>query len=69
MDKLPLNNGWNYKIDKNGRGLQISFPFRVQFRLYVKEKYVVKENIVVEQKIPQEKLVIIFATDVMNVFV
>jgi hypothetical protein len=60
LDKLPLNNEWNYKIDKNG--LQISFPFRVQFRLNVKGNYVVKENIVAEQRIPQEKLVIISAT-------
>ena len=34
LNKLPLCENWNYKLESCGRGVCISFPFRVSPRLF-----------------------------------
>ena len=68
LKKLHLSVGWYYRINKKGKGCKLSFPIRLVSRVYMRKKYVVSsEKLVIESHIPMEKLIIISATEVMNV--
>ena len=68
LKKLPLSVGWYYRINRKGKGCKLAFPIRPVSRVYMRKKYVVSsEKLVIESHIPMEKLIIISATEVMNV--
>lgn len=66
LQKLPLSHGWDYNINKHGRGVRLAFPIRLQFRIHYRKKFVSSENLILEKNIPKEKLVITSATEVMR---
>ena len=44
LNKLPLCENWNYKLKSCGRGVCISFPFRVSPRLFNRVVYIKGDN-------------------------
>lgn len=64
--KLPLSASWLYKLRRNGRGTQLSFPVRIKSRIHIKKSYVA-EN-VKELCTPVGRLVITSATDGMCIY-
>ena len=40
LSKLPMCVNWHYKLNKHGKGVQLSFPIRITPRLYNKRVFV-----------------------------
>ncbi|CAG2248417.1 CBX1 [Mytilus edulis] len=64
LKKLPLSNGWNYKLNKQGYGHIITFPFRLRPKLQMRKIFLRKDDGSVETKYrPIEIVKIISASE------
>lgn len=63
MDKLPLCCNWSYKLNKNGKGLRVSFPLRVSPKLFTRRVFVRKDEKLEKLSMPIEKVCITCAIE------
>ena len=63
LSKLPMCVNWHYKLNKHGKGVQLSFPIRITPRLYNKRVFVRKYGETVSYSNPIERVIIISAIE------
>ena len=63
--RLPLSNSWHYKLKRNGRGTQPSFPVRLHSKIHIRKSYMNVNGNIKELSTPVERLFIASATDGM----
>jgi hypothetical protein len=65
FSRLQLSNSWHYKLKRNGRGIQLSFPVRLHSKIYIRKSYMNVNGNIKELSTPLERLIITSATDGM----